>query len=108
MPNVIKATNLTVTKAFGKFFIAQDVFKKVDGSEGKLNYKVWSTSPVSEGQVVDVVGNASANVNEFTDQSGKHVVYAQLSINAKEVNIIAAAPAPSSFGTPPSSNWDTF
>jgi len=58
MPNVIKATNLTVTKAFGKFFIAQDVFKKTDGSEGKLNYKVWFTSPVSEGQVVDVVGNA--------------------------------------------------
>jgi hypothetical protein len=102
MPNIIKATNLTVTKAFGKFFIAQDVFKKVDGSEGKLNYKVWSTTPVSEGQVVDVLGNASANVNEFTDQSGKHVVYAQLSINAKEVNVIAAAPVA------PSSNWDTF
>jgi hypothetical protein len=107
MPNVIKATNLTVTKAFGKFFIAQDVFKKTDGSEGKLNYKVWSTTPVSEGQVVDVVGNASANVNEFTDQSGKHVVYAQLSINAKEVTLVAAAPA-ASFGNPPSSAWDTF
>jgi hypothetical protein len=100
MPNTIKATGLTVTKAFGKFFIAQDVFKKADGSEGKLNYKVWWTNPVQEGQTVEVIGNASANVNEFTDQSGKHVVYAQLSINAKEVKVVSAAP--------PSGNWDTF
>jgi hypothetical protein len=99
MPNTIKATNLTVTKAFPKFFIAQDTFKKADGTEGKQNYKVWSNTVVQIGQTVNIIGSASANVNEFNDQAtGKPVVYAQLSINAKEVEILGAAP----------SNWDTF
>lgn len=102
MPNTIKATGLTVTKAFGKFFIAQDVFKKVDGSEGKLNYKVWWSQPVQEGQVLEVIGNASSNVNEFVNQAGEKIVYAQLSINAKEVKVISQA------AQTPSSNWDTF
>jgi hypothetical protein len=105
VPNTIKATNLVVTKTFGKFFIAVDTFKKADGSEGKQTFKIWSTEPVQPNQVVDVVGNASANVNEFTDQQGQKVTYAQLSINAKEVKVTASLPS-----TPaaPSSNWDTF
>lgn len=102
MPNIIKATNITVTKSFGKFFIAQDVFRKADGSEGKLNYKVWAASPAQVGQIVNVTGTASANVNEFTDQQGQNVVYAQLTINAKEVEVVASAPVA------PSSNWETF
>ncbi|NBS71338.1 hypothetical protein EBT31_20875, partial [bacterium] len=73
-----KATNLTVTKAFPKFFIAQDTFKKADGTEGKQNYKVWSNTVVQIGQTVNIIGSASANVNEFNDQAtGKPVVYAQ-------------------------------
>lgn len=103
MPNTIKATNLVVTKTFGKFFIAEDTYKKVDGSEGKQKYKIWSTHPVQPNQVVDVIGNASAATNEFVDQQGQKVVYAQLSINAKEVNVTATLPAQT-----PSSNWDTF
>jgi hypothetical protein len=103
MPNVIKATNLTVTKAFGKFFIAQDVFKKADGSEGKLNYKVWWSQPVQEGFTVEVIGNASSNVNEFVNQAGEKIVYAQLSINAKEVKVVSQVPL-----TPLSSSWETF
>jgi hypothetical protein len=99
MPNTIKATNLTVTKAFPKFFVAQDTFKKADGTEGKQTYKVWSNVLVQTGQTVNVIGSASANVNEFVEQAtGKPVVYAQLSINAKEVEILGVAPA----------NWDTF
>jgi hypothetical protein len=99
MPNTIKATNLTVTKAFPKFFVAFDTFKKSDGTEGKQNYKVWSTIPVQTGQVVNIIGSASANVNEFVEQAtGKNVVYAQLSINAKEVEIVSKG----------ASNWDTF
>jgi hypothetical protein len=100
MPNTIKATNLTVTKSFPKFFIAQDTFKKADGTEGKQNYKVWSTIPVQTGQVVNIIGSASANVNEFVEQAtGKPIVYAQLSINAKEVEIVSQAATTS---------WDTF
>ncbi len=102
MPNTIKATNLTVTKSFEKFFIAVDTFKKADGSDGKQTYKIWSTQRVQPNQVVNVIGQASANVNEFRDQStGNPVVYAQLTINAKEVEVLSQAPTPSS-------NWDTF
>lgn len=102
MPNTIKATNLTVTKSFEKFFIAVDTFKKADGSDGKQTYKIWSTQRVQPNQVVNIIGQASANVNEFTDQqTGNPVVYAQLTINAKEVEVLSPAPAPSS-------NWDTF
>lgn len=100
MPNTIKATNLTVTKSFAKFFVAFDTFKKVDGTEGKQNYKVWSTIPVEVGQVVNIIGSASANVNEFVEQgTGNPVVYAQLTINAKEVSIVSQ---------PATTNWDTF
>jgi hypothetical protein len=99
MPNTIKASNLTVTRAFPKFFVAQDTFTKNDGTEGKQSYKVWSNVFVQIGQTVNVIGSASANVNEFNDQAtGKPVVYAQLSINAKEVEILGVAPT----------NWDTF
>jgi len=98
MPNTIKATNLTVTKSFAKFFIAQDTFKKQDGSEGKQNYKIWSSHQVGVGQVVNVIGTASANVNEFNDKDGKPIVYAQLSINASEVTIVGSA----------ASSYDTF
>lgn len=98
MPNTIKATNLTVTKTFPKFFIAQDTFKKQDGSEGKQNYKVWSTHQVGVGQTVNIIGTASANVNEFNDKDGKQVVYAQLSINASEVSIVGSL----------TSSFDTF
>jgi hypothetical protein len=98
MPNVIKATDLTVTKVFPKFFIAQDTFRKADGSEGKLNYKIWANHSVQVGQIVNVVGNASANVNEFTDKDGKSVVYAQLSINANEITVVSGS----------STSWETF
>ena len=70
MPNIIKATNLTVTKAFPKFFIAQDTFKKQDGSEGKQNYKVWSQSVVQVGQIVNITGTASAIVCTITPNDG--------------------------------------
>lgn len=99
MPNTIKANNLTVSKVFGKFFIAEDVFKKQDGSEGKQKYKIWWNQPVQSGSKINVIGVASANVNEFVDEQGKTVVYAQLSINAKEVEVLGVAPATS---------WDTF
>jgi hypothetical protein len=103
MPNTIKATGLTVTKAFNKFFVAQDVFKKADGSEGKLNYKVWWSEPIQEGYSVEVIGQASSNVNEFVNQAGEKIVYAQLSINAKEVKVVSQVPL-----TALSSNWETF
>jgi len=100
VPNTIKATNLTVTKTFAKFFIAVDVFKKTDGTEGKQTYKIWSNHPVKENQTVNVLGTASANVNEFVEKdTGKPVVYAQLSINAKEVEILGQAAQ---------TGWDTF
>jgi hypothetical protein len=99
MPNTIKATNLTVTKAFPKFFIAQDTFRKNDGTEGKQTYKIWSNIVVQIGQTVNIIGSASANVNEFNDQAtGKPVVYAQLSINASDVEVLGV----------PATNWDTF
>jgi hypothetical protein len=90
MPNTIKAMDITVTKVFSKFFIAQDTFRKADGTEGKINYKVWSSHPVKAGQVVTVTGNASASVNEFTDKQGQPVVYGQLTINANEVVVSTA------------------
>jgi len=97
MPNQIQASNLSVTKVFPKFFIAQDTFRKADGTEGKLNYKIWSSHPVKVGEVVNVRGSASANVNEFTDKEGKPVVYGQLTINANEVVVLSAG-----------SSWETF
>lgn len=98
MPNQIQASNITVTKVFGKFFIAQDVFRKADGSEGKINYKVWSNQSVKVGDVLNVRGAASANVNEFTDKDGKPVVYGQLTINANEISVVSSS----------AGSWETF
>ena len=103
MPNTIKATNLTVTKTYEKFFIAQDTFRKQDGSEGKQSYKIWSTQRVQPNSVINVIGSASGSVLQFNDKNtGEPLTIGQLSINAKEIEVV-------SVGAPvPSSNWDTF
>lgn len=103
MPNTIKATNLTVTKTFEKFFIATDTFKKNDGSEGKQSYKIWTSQKVQPNSVINVIGSASGSVLQFTDkQTNLPVTVGQLSINAKEIEILSLGSAA------PSTSWDTF
>jgi hypothetical protein len=103
VPNTIKATNLTVTKTFEKFFIATDTFKKQDGSEGKQSYKIWSTQRVQPNSVVNVIGTASGSVLQFNDQNtGAPVTIGQLSINAKDIEVVSLG------AVPPSTNWETF
>ena len=103
MPNTIKATNLTVTKTYEKFFIAQDTFRKQDGSEGRQSYKIWSTQRVQPNSVVNVIGSASGSVLQFNDKNtGEPLTIGQLSINAKEIEVVSVG------ASVPSSNWDTF
>jgi hypothetical protein len=105
VPNTIKATNLTVTKTFEKFFIATNTFKKFDGSEGKQSYKIWTTQKVSINSVINVIGSASGSVLQFTDKNtNEQVTVGQLSINAKEIEVVSLGQAPQAV----SSNWDTF
>lgn len=101
MPNTIKATNLTVTKTYDKFFMAQDTFRKQDGSEGKQSYKIWSTQRVQPNSVINVIGSASGSVLQFNDKNtGEPVTIGQVSINAKEIEVVSVGA--------PSSNWETF
>ncbi len=103
MPNTIKATNLTVTKTYEKFFIAQDTFRKQDGSEGRQSYKIWTTQRVQPNSVINVIGSASGSVLQFNDKNtGEPLTIGQLSINAKEIEVISVG------ASVPSSNWDTF
>lgn len=103
MPNTIKATNLTVTKTYEKFFIAQDTFKKQDGSEGRQSYKIWTTQRVQPNSVINVIGSASGSVLQFNDKNtGEPLTIGQLSINAKEIEVVSVG------ASVPSSNWDTF
>jgi hypothetical protein len=103
VPNTIKATNLTVTKTYEKFFIAQDTFRKQDGSEGRQSYKIWSTQRVQPNSVVNVIGSASGSVLQFNDKNtGEPLTIGQLSINAKEIEVVSVG------ASVPSSNWDTF
>lgn len=89
MPNTIKATNLKVTRVFPKFFIAQDTFRKQDGSQGTQNFKIWWQGVVQQDQTVNVIGVASGSVNEFVDKNGQKVVYGQLTINATSVESVS-------------------
>lgn len=103
MPNTIKATNLTVTKTYEKFFIAQDTFRKQDGSEGRQSYKIWTTQRVQPNSVINVIGSASGSVLQFNDKNtGEPLTIGQLSINAKEIEVVSVG------ASVPSSNWDTF
>jgi hypothetical protein len=103
VPNTIKATNLTVTKTYEKFFIAQDTFRKQDGSEGRQSYKIWTTQRVQPNSVINVIGSASGSVLQFNDKNtGEPLTIGQLSINAKEIEVISVG------ASVPSSNWDTF
>lgn len=105
MPNTIKATNLTVTKTYEKFFTATDTFKKFDGTEGKQTYKIWTSQKVSVNSVINVIGSASGSVLQFVDRlTNEQVTVGQVSINAKEIEIVSLGQATEA----PSSNWDTF
>lgn len=102
MPNTVRATNLTITKSLNKFFIAKDTFRKQDGSQGNIFYKVWWSFPVQEGSTVNVLGSASAIVNNY-EKDGVPQVIGQLVINATDVQVVPPATPIKS-----STDWETF
>jgi len=105
VPNTIKATNLTVTKTFEKFFTATDTFKKFDGSEGKQTYKIWTTQKVAPNSVINVIGSASGSVLQWVDKlTNEQVTVGQVSINATDIEIVSLGQSTQI----PSSNWETF
>jgi len=77
----IKISNATVAFVNSKGFTAKAQVE-VMGDTRDEYYKVWTDQKVSEGDTVDIVGDISARVEEYTDKrSGDLKRVAALHVN---------------------------
>lgn len=77
----VKITNATVAFTNSKGFTAKAKVK-VMGEERDEYYKVWTDQTVREGDVIEIVGDLSARVEEYTDKrTGQAKVVAAIHVN---------------------------
>lgn len=87
----VKVKNATVTRIIPNYgFKCATEVKTKSGETRKETYTVWTDTKVQEGDVVDVTGNLSVKVEEFTNREGKLVQYAAIHVN----NGVVEAEAP--------------
>jgi uncharacterized Zn ribbon protein len=82
----VKVTGAVVTRLIPNYgFKAVKEVEMRNGETKKETYTVWSTDAVAEGDEVDVVGDLSVKIEDFTNREGKQVQYAAIHINNPKV-----------------------
>lgn len=77
----IKISNATVAWTNAKGFTAKAKVK-IMGEERDEYYKVWTDQPVTEGDIVEIIGDVSARLEEYTDKrTNEKKQGAQLHVN---------------------------
>lgn len=78
----ITITGATVEQVFeGKGFKASLTYQRSNGETGKNYYKVWTDQPVSVGNLVDIEGDLTVRVEEFTGRDGSAKQVAAVHVN---------------------------
>lgn len=89
---MIKIDNATVAWVNPKGFTAK-ASVEVMGETRDEYYKVWTDQSVSEGDTLDIVGQVSARLDEYTDKkTGEKKQGAQLHVNNPRITASAGAP----------------
>ena len=89
---MIKIDNATVAWVNSKGFTAKAQVE-VMGETRDEYYKVWTDQAVSEGDTVDIVGQVSARLDEYTDKrTNEKKQGAALHVNNAKITASAGAP----------------
>jgi len=76
----IKLTGATVVRSHKGGFTASIPYQ-FQGEERKQYIKVWTAEQVTEGDTLDITGEPSARLSEYTDKQGAQKTVAELHIN---------------------------
>lgn len=78
----IEIKNATVTRLIPNYgFKAVCEIPTKNGDPRKETYTIWTDAKVEEGSMVDIAGNLSVKVEEYTNKEGKLVRYAAIHVN---------------------------
>ncbi len=87
---VIKFSNAKVVRTHKGGFTVLAKGQKADGSEYDLYVKVWSSAQVEQDDLVEVVGQPSARLSQYTAKTGEEKTVAELHIGNATVSKAAA------------------
>lgn len=91
---LIENAEVTRVQRSGKGFTAQTQYKLRNGEMKTEKYTVWTDKPVSVGDVYTISGNASVKLEEFTNDNGELIRYAQFHVNNPTLEPVQTGPAP--------------
>lgn len=79
----ITIENATVENLLGqKGYTVSTVVRDASGSEKKLYYKIWSSTPQLQGaRLGKIVGDLSVRLEEYTDKNGQQKQVAAIHVN---------------------------
>lgn len=66
-------------------FKATETFKLNNGEDAKRYYTVWTDEKFNEGDIVDIVGDLSVKVEEYTGKDNKPRTSAAVHINNPKI-----------------------
>ena len=78
-------------------FEVAESYQTRNGDTVDTKYTVWTKSPQDipgEGVTVNVRGNVSTRLEEFTNNEGEQIRFARMHVNQPEISMIDTPPAP--------------
>lgn len=90
---LVKIEGAEVTRIMtGYGFKAKASIKLRNGDTKDEYYTVWSDTGVSEGDIVDIVGNLGVKIEDFTGRDGSLKTVAAIHVNDAKVTTSVSAP----------------
>jgi hypothetical protein len=90
---LVKIEGAKVTRIMqGYGFRAEAEIAMRNGDTRTERYTVWSESGVSEGDIVDIVGNLGVKIEDFTGRDGSLKTVAAIHVNDAKVTTAVSAP----------------
>lgn len=90
---LIENAEVTRVQRTGKGFTAQTQYKLRNGETKTEKYTVWTDKPVAVGDVYTISGNVSVKLEEFTNDNGELIRYAQMHVNNPTLEPVQTGPA---------------
>jgi hypothetical protein len=90
----IENAEVTRVQRGGKGFNAQTQYKLRNGETSVQKYTVWSDDQVHAGDVLNITGNLSVKMEEFTNDKGELIRYAAIHVNQPVLESVQAGPTP--------------
>lgn len=89
----IENAEVTRVQRGGKGFNAQTSYKLRNGETAVQKYTIWSDDQVHVGDVLNVTGNVTVKLEEFTNDKGDLIRYAAIHVNQPVLTAVQSGPA---------------